>query len=130
MKVRMDTESRTEGVSGSVAHRCHWKTRRTAADRAHSGGRFRQPWGVLGARVWGNRERGERGLNRRRRGVIWGKESEAIKRKSIGRGELVTGVIWGRRADVTVMWGLGPPVCERKIKTGERSGLQAGLVQG
>ena len=124
------TGKRVEAFSSSGAYFPRQKWKKTAADRAHSGGRFRQPWGVLEARVRGNRERRERGLNRHRRGVIRGKESDAIKRKSIGRGELVTGVIWGRRADVTVMWGLGPPVCERKRKTGERSGLQAGLVQG
>ena len=125
------TGKRVEAFSSSGAYFPRRKWEKTAADRAHSGGRLRQPWGALEARVRGNRERRERGLNRHRRGVIRGKESDAIKRKSIGRGELITGVIWGRRLTSCMTWpdGWGRVVSEGEGKRkGRGARAPAGLL--
>ena len=112
-------------VSGLGTHWRHRKWRSTAAGRRSSDDEIRRPGGGLGARVWGKRERRRRGLNRRARRAKGGRESPAIKTARNGRGELVTGVIWGRRCDVTACVTVGP-TCQR---AGERR-RAAGTISG
>ena len=57
-EMRMGTESRKEGASGSGAHQGRRKLRRTGAARRSSGGKIRRPGGEIRTGGRGKRERG------------------------------------------------------------------------
>ena len=78
-EVRKDVGERKKPKARRGVASTHRNRTRTAAAPRNFGEKIRRPGGVLGARVWGKRERRSWALSRRRRGVNWCTKSSGIK---------------------------------------------------